>query len=132
MNVQQRKRLREAASTPVVSMETTPVASMETTPVASVEMSVVPDIKFYELSLMTENTLRVLQRITTVFSRHRINIERLTVFETEQPGVSQFYVVIQCSTTLICKMMKQLQRIIELLEIRIYRQFLTKEEWRNQ
>ena len=46
----------------------------------------------YFLSLTTKNTLQVLQRIATVFSRHRINIEQLNVFETQKiPYISYYY-----------------------------------------
>ncbi|MDE4996591.1 acetolactate synthase small subunit, partial [Francisella tularensis subsp. holarctica] len=38
----------------------------------------------------TENTLCVLQSISSVLSRNRINIEQLTVFETANKGISHF------------------------------------------
>ncbi len=37
----------------------------------------------YAISVVTENTLRVLQRMAGIFARNRLNIEQLKVFETE-------------------------------------------------
>ena len=42
----------------------------------------------YVLNATTENSMRVLQRMTSIFSRHRLNIEKLNVNEIGQTGVS--------------------------------------------
>ena len=73
----------------------------------------------YEIALTTENTLRVLQRITTVFSRNRINIEKLNVFETEVSGISHFNIVIHVSETVMQKTLRQLEKIVEVIEVDI-------------
>lgn len=71
------------------------------------------------LSITADNALRVLQRITTVLARHRINIEQLTVFETKFKGVSHFSIGIYVEENLVNKVVKQLQRIIEVQEIHL-------------
>lgn len=48
----------------------------------------------YALSVVTENTTRVLQRMAGIFARNRLNIEQLTVFETGNKGTSFFNIVI--------------------------------------
>lgn len=73
----------------------------------------------YMISLTTENTLRVLQRITTVFTRNRINIEQLNVFETQVRGISHFHIVIQVDDDLVNKIVKQLGKIVEVIEVDI-------------
>lgn len=73
----------------------------------------------YALSVVTENTTRVLQRMAGVFARNRLNIEHLTVFETGKNGKSFFNIVIHSDEQCITRVMKQLQRIVELLEIKI-------------
>ncbi len=73
----------------------------------------------YFLSMTTDNTLCVLQRIASVFSRHRINIEQMNIFETKREGVSHFSIVIHCDEVKIDKVMKQLRKIIEVIDIQI-------------
>jgi acetolactate synthase-1/3 small subunit len=68
---------------------------------------------------MTENTLRVLQRMAGIFARHRLNIEQLTVFETSNKGTSYFNIVIHSDDKTIERVVKQLQRIFEVLEVKI-------------
>jgi acetolactate synthase I/III small subunit len=76
----------------------------------------------YDLSVITENTMRVLQRMAGIFARNRLNIEQLTVFETGNKGVSFFNIVIHCDAKCIEHVVKQLRRIVELVEIKINRQ----------
>lgn len=73
----------------------------------------------YALSVVTENTTRVLQRMAGIFARNRINIEQLTVFETGNKGTSFFNIVIHSDVRCIERVIKQLQRIVELLEIKV-------------
>jgi acetolactate synthase-1/3 small subunit len=73
----------------------------------------------YAISLVTENTLRVLQRIAGIFSRQRINIEQMNIFETQNKGTSYFNIVIHSDEKTVDRLIKQLQRIIELLDVNI-------------
>ena len=73
----------------------------------------------YVISALTENTLRVLQRIAGMFARHRLNIEQLNVFETNNKGTSHFHIIVHSNDKAIEKVIKQLQRIIEIFEVKI-------------
>lgn len=73
----------------------------------------------YVISALTENTLRVLQRMVGTFTRHRLNIEQLNVFETDNKGTSYFNIIIHSDDKTVDKLIKQLQRIIELLEVKV-------------
>jgi acetolactate synthase I/III small subunit len=73
----------------------------------------------YVVSAITENTLRVLQRISGIFARHRINIQQLNVFEIENSGISHFSIVVQGNSKTVEVVVKKLQRIIEVLEVKI-------------
>lgn len=75
--------------------------------------------KVYFLKLKSENALRVLQRISTVFSRNRFNIEELHVKETEDKGISIFSVTIHAEPHRVENLKKQLRRIIEVIEVSI-------------
>lgn len=61
----------------------------------------------------TENSPGVLLRLTTMFTRRKINIESLTVSETEQPGISRFTICIRADRDLVRKIVGQIRRIIE-------------------
>ncbi|KTC77887.1 ACT domain-containing protein [Legionella brunensis] len=73
----------------------------------------------YALSIVTENTIRVLQRMASIFARNRLNIEQLTVFETGNKGVSLCNVVIHSDIETMERAIKQLRRIVELLEVNV-------------
>lgn len=73
--------------------------------------------KMYFISLTTNNSLRVLQRVSTVFSRNRVNIEQLHVFSSPEENVSHFNIAIYTEERLVKKVMKQLGKIIELHDI---------------
>ncbi|MGB6977207.1 MAG: acetolactate synthase small subunit [Gammaproteobacteria bacterium] len=82
----------------------------------------------YLISAVSENTLRVLQQVAGIFARHRLNIEQLNVFETGTKGISHFSIVIHSDPKTIARAMHQLQRIVELLEVKINNKIpLTKE-----
>lgn len=81
----------------------------------------------YVISVVTENTLRVLQRIAGIFARHRLNIEQMNVFETKNKGTSCFSIVIHSDAKTTDRLIKQLQRIIELLEVKISSQIPLQE-----
>ena len=70
----------------------------------------------YTISAFTENSPGVLHRLTTVFTRRKVNIESLTVSETEKKGVSRFTIVINTDPDLIQKIAKAINRIIEVVD----------------
>lgn len=73
----------------------------------------------YVVSALTENALRVLQRISGIFARHRINIQQLNVFEIENSGVSHFSIVVHGNSKTVDVVVKKLNRIIEVLDVKI-------------
>ncbi len=74
------------------------------------------DIKKHTIIIDTENTPGVLYRITNLFLKRKINIESLTVSETEKKGISHFIITINETRETVEKVMKQLDRIIEVLK----------------
>jgi acetolactate synthase-1/3 small subunit len=73
----------------------------------------------YFITINTENTLCVLQRISSILSRNRVNIEQLTVFETANKGISHFNLGVHCTQEKIEKIVKKLANIIEVIDINI-------------
>lgn len=75
------------------------------------------NVKRYTISAFTENKPGVLYRIADLFLRRKINIESLTVSETESPGISRFTIVVISTYDNIEKTVKQLYRIIEVVKV---------------
>ncbi len=72
----------------------------------------------YTLSIFTTNTIGVLNRITIIFTRRRLNIESLTVCETERHGVSRFTIVIRHeSREFVEKLVRQIRKVVEVLAV---------------
>jgi acetolactate synthase-1/3 small subunit len=72
----------------------------------------------YTISIFTTNTVGLLNRITIIFTRRRINIECLTVSETERKGVSRFTVVIKNDNReFVEKLVRQIRKITDVLAV---------------
>lgn len=72
----------------------------------------------YTICIFTENTIGLLGKITIIFTRRRINIEALTVSETERKGVSRFTIVIKHEKREeVEKLVRQIRKIIEVLAV---------------
>ena len=77
--------------------------------------------KTLTVSVFTENKAGLLQRVTTVFTRRKINIDSLTVSESEIPGVYRYTIVVECSEEQVVKVVKQLEKQVE-----VYKAFFHK------
>ncbi len=73
----------------------------------------------FTLCIHTENSPGVLHRITVLFTRRKLNIESLTVSETERQGVSRFTITVNAERALVEKVSRQLARIIEVLGVSV-------------
>lgn len=76
--------------------------------------------KEYTLSVLTEDKAGLLNHITIIFTRRKLNISSLNVSTTEVPGVSRFTIVLTASRELIEKVIKQIRKIIEVLGAFVY------------
>lgn len=74
--------------------------------------------KLYTICIFTENTLGLLNRISGIFTRRRINIESLSVSETERKGISRFTIVIKSDEReKVEKIVRQIRKIIEVMAV---------------
>ena len=69
------------------------------------------------ISVWVEDKFGVLQRVGGVFSRRGFNISSITVGTTEQEGVSRMTVVTHGDDAVIEKMIKQLNKLIEVVKV---------------
>jgi acetolactate synthase I/III small subunit len=72
----------------------------------------------YTICIFTENTFGMLNKITIIFTRRRINIESLTVSETERKGVSRYTIVIRHEKREeVEKLVRQIRKVIEVMAV---------------
>ena len=73
--------------------------------------------RIYTISAYTENHPGVLHRLTSVFTRRKVNIDSLTVSETEREEISRFTIVVQCDPLMVRKIARAIDRIIEVVDV---------------
>jgi acetolactate synthase-1/3 small subunit len=72
--------------------------------------------EIYTISIYTENNLGLLNRISAIFLKRHINIESLTVSDSEIEGVSRFIIVVNISKEQIKKIIGQIEKQIEVIK----------------
>lgn len=76
------------------------------------------ETNMYVISIITQNTLCVLQRVAGMFSRYRINIENINISRHSE-ALSYWNVVIYSTDEKVDLLIKQLTKIIELVDVKI-------------
>lgn len=74
----------------------------------------------FTLSILTENKSGLLNRITILFTRRKINIEAINVSATEVEGISRYTIVINSERELAEKLIKQIRKQVEVLGAFVY------------
>jgi acetolactate synthase-1/3 small subunit len=65
----------------------------------------------------TENSPTALLRLATIFTRRRVNIESLTVSQSETVGMSRFTIVARLSHVVAATVGRQIERLIEVRRV---------------
>ncbi len=76
--------------------------------------------KEWTLSVLTEDKSGLLNHITIILTRRKINISSLNVSTTEVPGVSRFSIVILTTRTRAEKIVKQIRKLVDVLGAFVY------------
>ena len=76
--------------------------------------------KEFTISVFTENHVGLLHRVTIIFTRRGINIESITVSESELEGVHRFTIVVTEKESKIKKVVKQIEKQIEVFRAFYY------------
>ena len=71
--------------------------------------------KRYTVSIFTEDVVGILNRVTIIFTRRKINIESIAASESELEGVHRYTIVIHESEDLVRKVVLQLEKQIEII-----------------
>ena len=72
--------------------------------------------KIYTLALFSRNKAGILNRITSVFSRIKLNIDSLSVSETESKGVYRYSMKVHTTEKLICRITKQIDKQVDVIK----------------
>ena len=81
-------------------------------------MSAAENCDLHTIVVLVENKSGVLARIAGLFSRRGFNIESLAVAPTDDERFSRITIVVDVSSTSIDQVVKQLDKLINVLEIR--------------
>ena len=69
----------------------------------------------YTLSIFTEDIVGMLNRVTIIFTRRKINIESIAASESEIEGVHRYTIVITETEDLVEKVRLQLEKQVEVI-----------------
>lgn len=78
------------------------------------------EIKEYIVTVFSENQTGVLNRITALYLRRKINIENLRVSESSIKGISMFIISAFTTKEIIDKVVKQASRVVEVLDAKCH------------
>lgn len=70
----------------------------------------------FTITLYTENSIGLIGRISTIFSRRKINIESLNTSPSEVEGIHRFTIVITETEEVLRKLCRQLEKQIDVLK----------------
>jgi len=74
----------------------------------------------YTLSVLTEDRAGLLNNITIIFTRRKINIMSLNVSSSEVKGMSRFTIVIEASRDMADKVCAQIRKLVDVLGAFVY------------
>ena len=72
--------------------------------------------KTYTVSVFTENSIGMMNRITIIFTRRHLNIDSITASESEVTGVFRYTIVLRTTKELVEKVIGQLEKVIDVLK----------------
>ena len=72
--------------------------------------------KPFTIVVFTENKIGLLNRVTSTLIQRHINIESLTVSESEFQGIHRFTIVILADEQKVMKVVKQIEKQVEILK----------------
>lgn len=77
-------------------------------------------VRSFNLSILTENKSGLLNAVTIIFTRRKINIESINVSETEVEGVSRYTIVIETTREQAEKVVKRIRKLIDVFWAFVY------------
>lgn len=76
--------------------------------------------KLFVVSAYSENQVGLLSTIANVFTRRNINIESITVFPSDFPGIHRYTIRARTTEALISKLVKQIEKKVYVVKAFYY------------
>ena len=70
----------------------------------------------YNISVFTENSVGMLNRITIIFTRRNINIESITASQSEIEGIHRYTIVVNEPKEIVRKVVSQIEKQIDVVK----------------
>lgn len=77
----------------------------------------------FTISVFTENSIGILNRITIIFTRRHLNIDSITASESEIKDVFRYTIVLRTTKEQVSKVIGQIEKLIEVFKAFVH------EEW---
>ena len=77
-------------------------------------------LRDFTLSVLTEDKAGLINQLTIIFTKRKINISSLNVSNSEVAGVSRFTIVTRTSRNMVEKIVKQIRKLIDVLGAFVY------------
>jgi len=71
--------------------------------------------KLYMVSIYSENHVGLMSSISNIFTRRSLNIESMTVFPSEFPGIHHWIIRTYASRPMIGQVIKQIEKKIDVI-----------------
>src|ERR1700757_1096102 len=72
--------------------------------------------KSFTISVFTENSIGMLNRITIIFTRRHLNIESITASESEVHGVFRYTIFLKATQEQVNKVIGQIEKLVDVLK----------------
>ncbi|HEY5464141.1 MAG TPA: acetolactate synthase small subunit [Hanamia sp.] len=70
----------------------------------------------YTITVYTEDQIGILNRVSIIFSRRKINIQNLNTSPSEVPGIHRFNIVIEETAEVVKKLVRQIEKQVDVLK----------------
>lgn len=74
----------------------------------------------FTVSVFTENSIGILNRITIIFTRRHLNIDSITASESEVKGVFRYTIVLRTHREQIDKVVGQIEKLIDVIKVFVH------------
>jgi len=74
----------------------------------------------FTISILSDNKPGLLNHVTIIFTRRKLNINSINVSETEIEGVSRYTIVVNTTRNKVEKVVKQIRKLVEVLGAFVY------------
>lgn len=72
--------------------------------------------KTFTVSVFTENSIGMMNRVTIIFTRRHLNIDSITASESEVKGVFRYTIVLRTTREQVDKVIGQLEKLIDVFK----------------